>query len=60
MVKKYHEEHTVDGQIEVRKNIDRAINSSPRLRKKKEQVVIGKIKSFFEKFFDICPRGLEE
>lgn len=145
LVKKYHEEHTVDGQIEVRTNIDRAINSSLQLRKKKELIeafinsltptsnidddwntfvrkqmltelddiiqterlkdeparqfvrncfnngyvetsgtdiagilppmgrfsasgnreekkltVIEKIKSFFEKFFDICPRGLEE
>ena len=38
LVKKYHEEHTVDNQIEVRANIDRAVNSSPQLRKKKDLI----------------------
>lgn len=38
LVKKYHEEHTVDGQIEIRTNIERAINSSPQMRKKKDLI----------------------
>ena len=38
LVKKYHEEHTKDGQIEIRANIERAINSSPQMRKKKDLI----------------------
>ena len=38
LVKKYHEEHTVNGQIEIKTDIERAINSSPQMRKKKDLI----------------------
>ncbi len=38
LVKKYHEEHTQNGRIEIRTDIDRAIGSSPRMRNKKDLI----------------------
>ena len=38
LVKKYHEANTQDSRLEIRTDIDRAINSSPQMRKKKDLI----------------------